>query len=155
MVTTSRVLPVYQCLHSTGQVSRHFQALKRRTEFLPDTLELIQISLVLLLVFDLLLDTLEDPYGGRIVVNATGSTKSGLDDGRRRDQIVGEAVVQTTLDFEQILRLLEELNVALCEGFESLLVRSGGGRASEGRGNPADGRPGAEESSERGGRTHS
>lgn len=67
---------------------------------------------------------------------------------------MGEAVIQTALDLEQILGLLEELDVALGEGFESLLVRSGGGRTSEGRGDPADGRPGAEESSERGGRAH-
>ena len=68
---------------------------------------------------------------------------------------MGEAVIQTTLDFEQILGLLEELDVALGEGFESFLVRSGGGLASEGRGDPTDGRPSAEESNERGGRTHS
>ena len=65
-----------------------------------------------------------------------------------------EAVVETTLDLEQILRLLEELDVALGEGFEALLVGSGGGRASERRGDPADGRPCAEEGSERGGRAH-
>jgi len=67
---------------------------------------------------------------------------------------VGEAIVETTLDFEQILGLLEELDVALGEGFESFLVGRGGGRTSEGGGNPADGGPGAEESSERGGRAH-
>lgn len=130
------------------------QALERHTQLLPDALELIQISLVLLLVLDLLPDTLEDPNGGRVVVNTTSSAEGSLYDGRRRDQIVGEAVVETTLDFEQILSLLEELDVALGEGLESLLVGGGGGRASEGWGDPADGRPGAEESSECGGRTH-
>ena len=60
-----------------------------------------------------------------------------------------------SLDFEQILGLLEELNVTLGERFKGLLVRSGGRRASEGWGDPANGRPGAEESSERGGRAHS
>jgi len=130
------------------------QASRRHTQLLPDTLELIQISLVLLLVLDLLPDTLEDPNGGGVVVDTTSSAEGSLDDGRRGDQIVREAVVETALDFEQILSLLEELDVALGEGFESLLVGGGGGRAGEGWGDPADGRPGAEESSERGGRTH-
>ena len=67
---------------------------------------------------------------------------------------MGEAIVETTLDFKQILSLLEELDVALGEGFESLLVGGGGGRASERWGDPADSRPGAEESCERGGRAH-
>ena len=132
-----------------------FHILKRRTKFFPDALQLVQISLVLLLVLDLLPDTLKNPNSGRVVVDTTSSTEGSFNDGRRRDQIVGEAVVQTTLDFEQILGLLEELNVALGEGFESLLVRSGGRRASKGWGDPANGRPGAEESSERGGRAHS
>jgi len=130
------------------------QALKRHTQLLPDTLELIQISLVLLLVLDFLPDTLEDPNGGRVVVDTASSAEGSLDDGRRRDQIVGEAVVETTLDFKQILGLLEELNVSFGEGFEGLLVGGGGGRTSKGWGDPADGRPGAEESSERGGRAH-
>jgi hypothetical protein len=132
-----------------------FLILRRRTKLFLDTLELIQISLVLLLILDLLPDTLKDPDSGRVVVDATGSTEGSLDDGRRRDQIVGEAVVQTALDFEQILGLLEELNVAFGEGFKGLLVRGGGRRASEGWGDPANGRPGAEESSECGGRAHS
>jgi hypothetical protein len=125
------------------------------TELFPDALEFIQISLILLLVLDLLPDTLKNPNGGRVVVDATGGTKGSLNNRRRRNQIVGEAVIQTTLDLEQILGLLEELDVALGEGFESFLVRGGGGGASEGWGDPTDGRPGAEESNERGGRTHS
>jgi hypothetical protein len=89
--------------------------IQRRTKLLLDALEFIQISLILLLVLDLLPDTLKDPNGGCVVVNATGSTKGSLNDGRGRDQVVGEAIVQTTLDFEQILGLLEELDVALGE----------------------------------------
>lgn len=128
---------------------------KGHTEFLPNTLELVQISLVLLLVLDLLPDTFKHPDGGRVVVDTASGAKGGLNDGRCRDQIVGEAVVKTTLDFKQVLGLLEELNVALGKCFESLLVGGGGRGAGEGRGDPADGRPGAEESNERGGRTHS
>jgi len=156
-VTMSRAPPVSRCLYPTGQIlGFFFHVSKRRTKLLLDALELIQISLILLLVLDLFPDTLKYPNGGRIVVDATGSTEGRLHDGRRRNQIVGEAVVQTALDLEQILGLLEELNVALGEGFEGLLVRSGGGRADESWGDPADGRPGSEEGSERGGgRTHS
>jgi hypothetical protein len=100
-------------------------------------------------------DALKDSDGGRVVVDTTGRTEGSLNDGGRRDQIVGEAVVQTTLDLEQVLSLLEELDITLGEGFESLLVRSGGGRASEDWGDPASDGPGAKESSERGGRAHS
>ena len=154
-----RRVEFFPCIDACTRLVRYWgfsHASKRRTKLLPDALELIQISLILLLVLDLFPDTLKDPDGGRVVVDATGSTKGRFDDGRRRNQIVGEAVVQTTLDFEQILGLLEELNVALGEGFESLLVRGGGGRTSESRGDPANGRPCTEEGGERGGgRTHS
>ena len=134
---------------------RDFSGARRYTELFFNTLEFIQVSLILLLVLDLLPDTLKNPNSGRVVVDATGSTKGSLNNRRGRNQIVGETVIQTTLNLEQILGLLEELDVALGEGFESFLMRSGGGRASEGWGDPADGRPGAEESNERGGRTHS
>ena len=131
-----------------------FQALTRHTKLFPDTLKLVQISLVLLLVLYLLPNTLKYPNGRRVVVDTTSGAEGRLDHGRRGDQVVGEAVVETTLDFEQILRLLEELNVTLGEGFESLLVGGGGRRAGEDWGDPADGGPGAKEGSERGGRAH-
>jgi len=65
----------------------------RRVEFFscidaklfPDALELVQIRLVLLLVLDLLPDTLEDPDGSRVVVNATSSADCCLDDRRCGD----------------------------------------------------------------------
>lgn len=38
---------------------------------------------------------------------------------------MGEVVIETVLDFEQVLGLLEELYVALGEGFESLLMGRG------------------------------
>lgn len=41
--------------------------------------------------------TLEDPDGGGEVVQATGSLESGRDDGRGRDEIVGEGVVEVAL----------------------------------------------------------
>ena len=111
--------------------------------------------MILLLILDLLPDTLKYPNGGRVVVDTTSGAERSLNDGRRRDQIVGEAVVETTLDFKQVLSPLEEMHVALGEGFKSLLVGGGGGRAGEGWGDPTDGGPGAEEGSERGGRAHS
>ena len=51
-----------------------------RTKLFPNTLELIKVLLILLLVLNLLPDTLEDPDGGRVVVYATGSTEGSLDD---------------------------------------------------------------------------
>lgn len=132
-----------------------FSDTKQHTKLFSNALEFIQVSLILLFVLHLLPDSLENPYSGRVVVDATGSTKGSLNNRRCRDQIVRETVVQTTLYLKQILSLLEELDVALGEGFESFLVRSGGGRASKGWGDPADGWPGAEESNERGGGTHS
>ena len=41
--------------------------------------------------------TLENPDSGGEVVDTPGGTESGGDDGRRGDEIVGEAVVQVTL----------------------------------------------------------
>jgi len=54
-------------------------------QLLPDTLELFQISLVLLLVLDLLPDTFKDPNRGRVVVNTASSAEGSLDDRRRGD----------------------------------------------------------------------
>lgn len=55
---------------------------RQLTEFFPHTLELSEVSLVLALVFDLLLDTLKNADGRRIVINPAGGTESGLDDSR-------------------------------------------------------------------------
>ena len=74
-----------------------------RTKLFPNTLELIKVLLILLLVLNLLPDTLEDPDGGRVVVYTTGSTEGSFDDGRGGDQIMGEAVVQAALNFEKVL----------------------------------------------------
>jgi len=54
-------------------------------QLLPDTLELFQISLVLLLVLNLLPDTFEDPNRGRVVVNTASSAEGSLDDRRCGD----------------------------------------------------------------------
>lgn len=42
--------------------------------------------------------TLEDPHGGRVVVDPSGSPQGGSAHGRRRDKIVGESIVQVTLE---------------------------------------------------------
>lgn len=124
-----RRVELFPCVDACARPVRYwnlFHALGRRTKLIPDALELLQISLVLLLVLDLLPNTLKYPNGGRVVVDATGSAESSLNDGRRRNQVVGEAIVQTALELEQILGLLEELDVTLGEGLKSLLVGSGG-----------------------------
>ncbi len=87
-------------------------------QFLPNTLKSLNVLLVLALVLDLLLDTLENPDGGRVVVDASASTKGALDHLGRRDEVVGEAVVETTLQFEQVLDASKEADVARVEGVE-------------------------------------
>lgn len=74
----------------------------------------------MLLVLHLLLDTLEDTDGGRVVVHAPGGADGSLNDGGCRNEIVGEAVVETTLNLEEILGRLEEVDVALREGLKGL-----------------------------------
>ena len=94
----------------------------RLTKLLSQALKFIKISLVLLLVLNLLLDTLENADGGRVVVHATRSAECGLDDRGRRDEVVGEAVVEPALHLKEVLGLLEESDVALRKGLKSLLV---------------------------------
>ena len=95
---------------------------KARTKFLAERLELVKVRLILLFVLNLLLNTLEDADSSRVVVNATGGTDSGFDDGGGRDKVVGETVVEAALDLEEILSRLEEVDVALREGLKRLLA---------------------------------
>jgi hypothetical protein len=92
------------------------------TKFFPYTLELFKVCLVLLLVLHLLPDTLKDTDGGSVVVHPTGGAEGSLANRRGGDQVMREAVVETALDFEQILRVLEEGDIALREGLEGLLA---------------------------------
>lgn len=134
-----------------------FKGLKR-TEFLAQRLQLINIRLVLRLVFHLLLDSLKHADSSSVVIDTSGSTNGGLYNGSRRYEIVGEAVVKPPLDLEQILRVLEKGDISLRERLEGLLGMTRGGAGENGGGTcaPGDERgPGssAEDGGEQGG-TH-
>lgn len=98
----------------------------RLTKLLSQALKFIKISLVLLLVLNLLLDTLENSDGSRVVVDPSGGTDGSLDDRGGRDEVMSEAIVETALNLEQVLGGLEKLNVTLVEGLEGLLCVSAG-----------------------------
>lgn len=119
------------------------------TKLLPYRLELLEVRLVLLVVLNLLLDTLEDADGGCVVVHATGRAECGLDDGGRGYEIVGKTVVKPALHLKEVLGLLEESDVALGEGLESLLVVGAavadqGGRKATNRGGGASTKEGGD-----------
>ena len=62
----------------------------------------------MLLILHLLLDTLKDTDGSRVIINASGSTQSSLDDFGSRYEVVSEAVIEATLELEEVLDGLEE-----------------------------------------------
>ena len=97
-------------------------------------------------VLDLLLDALEDADGGGVVVDAAGRANGGLDDGGGGDEVVGETVIETTLNLKEILGGVEEVDVALRERLERLLAVCAGGGAGERRGDAGGDGAGAEES---------
>lgn len=80
-------------------------------------LELFQISLVLSLVLHLFLDALQDPDGRGVVVHLSRRLQRALDDSRGGDEIVGETVVQPSLELEDVLDVGEEGLVPLVKGF--------------------------------------
>lgn len=108
------------CLASVNQRERQGRARQRPTKLLSQRFHLCQIFLILLRVLDLLLDGLEDPYGGRVVVAPARGPDRGLTDNGARDEIVCEAIVQAPLHLEKILGLLKESSVPLSEGLEGL-----------------------------------
>lgn len=75
-------------------------------------LQLIQVSLVLLLVFNLVLQRLEGSDGSRVVVDSSASLQCLLDHRRSWNQIVGETVVQHSLHLKQVVGVLELLLVS-------------------------------------------
>jgi hypothetical protein len=85
-------------------------------ELLSNVLESVKVCLVLGLVVNLVFKTLEHSDGGGEVVDSSAGLESLLDHGRCGDQIVGETVVENSLDLKQIVSLLELL-------LESVLVR--------------------------------
>jgi len=127
--------------------------LQRHTKLLPQRLELLEILLVLTLVLDLGLETLENTDGGGEVVHPAGGLQGSDDDAGRGDKIVGEGVVEVALELEDILntiKLLLEPSSELLEGLLGVLATSAtrNGRAEgsrsvkrQGRG-PGDGAEG-------------
>jgi len=113
--------------------------MKQRTKLLTQGLELIKIGLVLLLVLDLLFNSLEHSDGSRVAVDATSGLDGSGDDLGGGDEIVGEAVVETALNLEEILSSVEKLDVSLGELFKGLLGVAGGVADEEGGGNASPG----------------
>ncbi len=75
------------------------------------------------------------PDGSRVVVHPPSSLNSSLNDSRAGDEVVGETVVETALELEEVLSILEEGHVAVRECLEGLLVGMGvtdGGGARDG-----------------------
>lgn len=75
-------------------------------------LQLVQVGLVLLLVLNLVLQSLKGSHGSRVVIDSSASLQRLLDDGWRRNQVVRETVVQHSLDLEQVVGVLELLFVS-------------------------------------------
>lgn len=92
------------------------------TELVNDRLEVVKVSLVLSLVLDLGLDTLKDADGGGVVVDLARGAEGGLNDRGGGDEVVGEAVVQSALELEEVADLLEEGGVLGVELVVGLLL---------------------------------
>lgn len=75
-------------------------------------LQLVQVGLVLLLVLNLVLQSLKGSHGSRVVIDSSASLQRFLDDGWRRNQVIRETVVQHSLDLEQVVGVLELLFVS-------------------------------------------
>jgi hypothetical protein len=124
------------------------------TKLFANTLQLIQISLVLLLVFDFLLDTLEYPHGSSIIIDASGCTEGSLDNRRRGNEIMGEAVVESSLNLEKVLSGLEEADISFSKALKSLLTVCAGGKTCRSMGDAGEGRASANDSGEEAGAHH-
>lgn len=72
------------------------------TKVLDDGLQFVQVRLVLPLVLDLLLDTLEDPHRRRVVVDLPSGLQGLRDDLRVGHEVVGKTVVEPPLEFKQV-----------------------------------------------------
>ena len=90
---------------------------RKLTQLGDGRLQLIQVRLVLSLVLDLFLDTLQNPHRRRVIIHLSGSLQSSLDHIGGRDQIVSETVVETSLEFKDVFDVGEEGLVSLVEGF--------------------------------------
>lgn len=90
--------------------------LESDAELLSNVLESVKVCLVLGLVVDLVFETLKDSDGGGEVVDSSAGLESLLDHGRSGHQVVGEAVVEHSLDLKEIVGVVKLL-------LESVLVK--------------------------------
>jgi hypothetical protein len=88
------------------------------TKILNNRLQFIQVRLVLSNILDLFLDTLQDPNSGSVIVNLSSALQSFRDDLSSWDEIVGETVVESSLEFKEVRTVLEECSVSVIECLE-------------------------------------
>lgn len=88
------------------------------TQLLNRPLQLVQVRLVLSLVLDLFFDTLQDTHSGGVVVDLTGTSERGVNDLGGRDEIVCKAIVQASLQLEEVVARGEKILVAGVECLE-------------------------------------
>lgn len=103
-----RCIGIYRDLCLIG-VQVFFQV---NTQLLSDVLQLLQVGGVLLFVFHLVFQGLEGSDGSWVVVDSSTSLQCFFNDDRGRDQVVGETVVQDSLDLEEIVCVFELLFVS-------------------------------------------
>jgi len=84
--------------------------------------ELIQVLLVERIRSSLDLQSLKDTDGGGVVINASGGLESSGNDRGRGDKIVTEGVVQSTLELEDVINVVKELDETLGEVLKGLLA---------------------------------
>lgn len=104
-------------------------------------LKLVQVCLILSLVLNLFLNTLQDPHSGSIVIDLPSSLKSSVDNFSRRDKVVGKGVVETSLKLEKVRDRLEEGLVSSVERLVRLgliAVSTPGSEADSGKSDRAE-----------------
>lgn len=111
----------FHSLHSSSATTTACQETGPLTKLGKDGLELLDVLLVLALVLDLRLDTLEDADGSGIVVDLARGAERGLDDRGRGHEVVRKRVVQAALELKQVADLVEERLVARVELLVGLL----------------------------------
>lgn len=84
--------------------------------------KLLHVLLVESIGTGLDLETLKNADGGGVVVDAAGGLEGSLDDGGGGDEIVAEGVVQATLELEEVVNVVKELDETLGEVLKGLFL---------------------------------
>lgn len=87
------------------------------TEFIDHRLQLLQIRRVLIFILNLLLDSLQNPHCRSIIIHFPTSFQSSLNNVHRGNQIIGETIVESSLEFENVGAVGEEGVVSRVEIF--------------------------------------